>query len=101
MEALLAQENSSNMKTKKIKRPVLVAALLFAVSAVVMTAEAKPGFLAQAQQLGFPAKDCTYCHVNASGGAPWNARGNWMRAEKKKRGAKQVDVAWLKEYKGE
>jgi hypothetical protein len=89
------------MKTLQIKRPVLIASLALAVGAVVVTAEAKPGYLAKAQELGFPAKDCTYCHVNASGGAPWNARGNWMRAEKKKRKTKESDVAWLKDYKGE
>jgi hypothetical protein len=89
------------MKTQKTKRPVLVVALAVALGAAFVTAEAKPKYLAKAQELGFPAKDCTYCHVNASGGSPWNARGNWLRAERKKRGAKESDVAWLKEYKGE
>jgi hypothetical protein len=89
------------MKIQKIKRPVFVAALGLAVSGLFVTVQAKPGYLAKAQELGFPAKDCTYCHVNAAGGAPWNARGNWMRAEKKKRKAKESDVAWLKDYKGE
>ena len=89
------------MTKRTVKRSVLFASLVLTIGAVVMTAEAKPGFLAQAQQLGYPAKDCTYCHVNASGGAPWNARGDWLRAEKKKRHAKEVDVAWLKDYTGQ
>jgi hypothetical protein len=95
------EEIASNMTTQKFKRPVLVAAVAFAVGAIVVTAQAKPAYLAKAQELGYPAKDCTYCHVNASGGTPWNARGNWMRAEKKKRKAKESDVAWLKDYKGD
>jgi hypothetical protein len=27
-------------------------------------------------------------------------RGKWLVAEKEKRGAKEVDVAWLKDYTG-
>ena len=71
--------------------------LFFAVTPV----QTYPPFLAKAKQLGLPAQDCTYCHVNASGGEPFNARGNWLVAEKEKRSASAVDVAWLKEYKEE
>ncbi len=58
-----------------------------------------PPFLAKAKSMGLPAKDCTYCHVNATGGEPFNARGSWLVAEKGKRGASAVDVGWLKDYK--
>jgi hypothetical protein len=30
-----------------------------------------------------------------------NDRGKWLMAEKAKRGAKEIDVAWLKEYPGD
>ena len=86
--------------TKWIKRGVLVAAVL-AMSSAFYGAQAYPQFLGKAQDLGFTdAKDCTYCHTKASGGSGWNARGNWLRAEKKKRHADQVEVEWLKDYKG-
>jgi hypothetical protein len=31
----------------------------------------------------------------------YNDRGKWLQAEKDKRGAKEVDVAWLKDYPAE
>jgi hypothetical protein len=87
-------------KTMKwTKRGVLVAALLGA-SGTFYGTQAYPQFLGKAQDLGYPAKDCTYCHTKASGGAGWNARGTWLKAEKKKRHADQIDVEWLKDYKG-
>ena len=74
----------------------------FAVAFLALTvpsARTYPPFLAKAKSMNLPAKDCTYCHVNAAGGEPYNARGNWLVAEKGKRGASAVDVAWLKDYK--
>lgn len=59
-----------------------------------------PPFVKQAKDLGFPAKDCTYCHINPGGGDTWNDRGKWLVAEKKRRNADEVDIGWLKGYKG-
>jgi hypothetical protein len=73
-------------------------ALLYFV-ALVPTAKTYPPFLKKAQELGYKAKDCTFCHVNATGGEPYNDRGKWLIAEKQKRGANAVDVSWLKDYK--
>jgi hypothetical protein len=88
------------MSTRQLKRPILVAALVFALGAALApTINAKPEFLAKAQELGYPAQDCTYCHTKPTGGAGWNARGNWLRGQKKTRRAKDVDVSWLKDYK--
>ena len=59
-----------------------------------------PPFVEYAKRLGYPAKDCTYCHVSLQGGSDkLNARGNWMVAEKVRRDAVAVDVKWLKDYK--
>ncbi|MEJ7713628.1 MAG: hypothetical protein WKF84_28215 [Pyrinomonadaceae bacterium] len=71
------------------------AAFLFLIVPAVKT---YPPFLGKAKSLGFPANDCTYCHINAAGGEPYNARGKWLISEKEKRGASAVDVVWLKEY---
>jgi hypothetical protein len=53
---------------------------------------------------GFPAENCMYCHVEKmpkKGAVTNNDRGKWLVAEKEKRSAKEVDVAWLKDYPGE
>jgi hypothetical protein len=55
----------------------------------------------KAKELGFPVTNCQYCHVDKlpkKEAAPSNARGKWLTEEKTKRKAKEVDVAWLKEY---
>jgi len=56
-----------------------------------------PPFLAKARKFG--AKDCTFCHVAPEGGPPWNERGQWLMAQKEKRGAEVIDVDWLADYK--
>jgi hypothetical protein len=89
------------MTTNKLKRSVGIGALALALgAALTATTYAKPGYLAEAKRLGYPAQDCSYCHTKASGGSGWNARGRWLRGEKKARNAKSVQVEWLAEYKG-
>jgi hypothetical protein len=44
---------------------------------------------------------CLYCHnekLPKKGATTHNDRGNWLIAEKEKRKAKEIDVAWLKDY---
>jgi hypothetical protein len=55
----------------------------------------------KAKAAGFPATDCMYCHTEKmpkKGSAAENDRGQWLKAEKAKRQAKEVDPAWLKDY---
>jgi hypothetical protein len=55
----------------------------------------------KAKELGFDVPNCQYCHVEKlpkKGAVTHNDRGKWLIAEKTKRGAKEVDPAWLKEY---
>ena len=81
-------------------RIVIVAGFALVYLAVMVpTARTYPPFLNKAKSLGLPAQNCTYCHVNAAGGEPYNARGNWLMEEKKKRSVDVIDVAWLKQYK--
>lgn len=56
-----------------------------------------PPFVAKSRKFG--AKDCTFCHVDPEGGAPWNERGQWLMVEKEKRKADAVDPEWLVDYK--
>ena len=60
------------------------------------TTQAYPPFLKQAAQFG--AQDCTFCHQKPEGGEGWNQRGNWLLAEKTKRKADKIEVAWLTEF---
>ena len=82
---------------KRFKLIIAVSFVVAIVAALVTQSFAYPPFLAKARKFG--AKDCTFCHVAAEGGAPWNARGQWLIKEKERRGADAVDVEWLAEYK--
>lgn len=55
----------------------------------------------KAKELGYPATNCQYCHIDKlpkKGASAGNERGTWLIAEKDKRKAKEVDAAWLKDY---
>jgi hypothetical protein len=57
----------------------------------------------KARDLGYPVENCLYCHNEKTpkkGAATHNERGKWLISEKEKRGAKEVDPAWLKDYPG-
>ena len=55
----------------------------------------------KAKELGYPATNCQYCHVDKlpkKDAAAFNDRGKWLHEEKEKRKPKEVDAAWLKDY---
>jgi gluconate kinase len=57
----------------------------------------------KAKAAGIAADNCQYCHVDKlpkKEAHENNDRGKWLVAEKDKRKAKEVDPAWLKDYKG-
>ncbi|HSD71455.1 MAG TPA: hypothetical protein VLE54_01630 [Thermoanaerobaculia bacterium] len=57
----------------------------------------------KAKELGYPAANCQYCHVEKlpkKGAMTHNERGKWLLDQKAKHGAKEVDPAWLKDYPG-
>ena len=57
----------------------------------------------KAKEAGFPATNCQYCHVEKlqkKGAVSHNERGKWLIDQKAKKGAKEVDPAWLKDYTG-
>jgi hypothetical protein len=65
------------------------------------TARATMPMQKKAKELGFEATNCLYCHgekLPKKGAVTNNERGKWLAAEKDKRKAKEVDIAWLKEY---
>jgi hypothetical protein len=55
----------------------------------------------KAKAAGFDASNCLYCHnekLPKKGASTNNDRGKFLAAEKEKRKAKEIDVAWLKDY---
>ena len=54
-----------------------------------------------AKAMGMPAANCQYCHEDKlpkKAAHKVNERGQYLVDQKEKRKAKEVDVAWLKEY---
>lgn len=82
---------------KRIKVVIALICLAGASSALVSESLAYPPFVAQSKKFG--ARDCRFCHVNAEGGEPYNARGQWLVKEKERRKADAVNPAWLADYK--
>jgi len=79
---------------------VIAAFVLFYFVAATRPAKGFPPFVEYAKRLGYPAKDCTYCHVSLQGGSDkLNARGQWLVAEKVRRRLVAVDLKWLKDYR--
>ena len=83
-----------------MENKIMKASIALALSAGVLLSasntQAYPPFLKQAAKFG--AQDCTFCHTKPEGGEGWNKRGNWLMAEKEKRKADKIDVAWLSEF---
>lgn len=79
-------------------------ATLIAAAALISTipAQAKMPWVKKAQELGFAeVKDCKACHVGApKKGGELSARGKFLEEVKAKKKAAEVDLAWLKDYKG-
>jgi hypothetical protein len=56
----------------------------------------------QAKAAGVQAAACTTCHVEKlpkKGAMTLNDKGKWLTAQKDTKKAKEVDGAWLKDYK--
>ncbi len=56
----------------------------------------------KAKDAGLPAQNCLYRHgekLPKKGAATYSERGKWLQAEKDTRKAKEIDAAWLKDYK--
>ncbi|HEY3270858.1 MAG TPA: hypothetical protein VGJ89_06555 [Geothrix sp.] len=79
-------------------------ATLIAVAALILAvpAQAKMPWVKKAQELGFAeVKDCKACHVGApKKGGEMSARGKFLEETKAKKQAADVDLNWLKDYKG-
>jgi hypothetical protein len=64
-------------------------------------AHATMAFQKKAKELGYPAANCQYCHEDKlpkKDAHKMNDRGQFLVEQKEKHKAKEVDLAWLKEY---
>jgi len=56
----------------------------------------------KAKEAGFKeSTSCLYCHnekLPKKGAVTNNDRGQWLADQKQKKGAKEIDVTWLKDY---
>ena len=55
-----------------------------------------------AKKAGFEIKNCLACHnekLPKKDNVTNNHRGQWLVDQMKERGAEEIDVAWLKDYK--
>jgi hypothetical protein len=85
-------------------RPLRVGATIVSLGVglgLAASASATMPLMKKAKELGYPAASCKYCHEEGlpkKGAATMNDRGKWLIAEKDKRKAQEIDVAWLKDY---
>jgi hypothetical protein len=82
-----------------------IATLIVAAAMILsIPAQAKMPFVKQAKDLGFAEiTSCKSCHVDAmpkKGASEGNERGKYLVAMKAKNKAAEVDLHWLKDYKG-
>ncbi len=79
-------------------------ATLIATAALILAvpAQAKMPWVKKAKELGHAEiKDCKACHVGmAKKGGELTERGKFLADMKTQKKAAEVDLAWLKEYKG-
>ena len=79
-------------------------ATLIAAAAVVLAlpAQAKMPWVKKAQELGHAEiKDCKACHVGAAKkDGELSERGKFLMTTKAAKKAAEVDLNWLKDYKG-
>lgn len=81
-----------------MRKLTLSIAILAAAILVPVSMQAKTPWVKKSQELGFKdITNCQACHTAKMPGL--NDLGNWLVAEKAKRKADQVDLAWMKDYK--
>ncbi len=78
--------------------------VIAAAAILVLPAQAKAPFLAKAKELKFTEiTSCQSCHVDKmpkKGASEGNERGKFLMATKAAKKATEVDLNWLKDYKG-
>jgi hypothetical protein len=86
-----------------MRRAERTAAVALAIALAAAGAEAGLPLQKKAKELGIASvQSCQSCHVDKmpkKDAATLGAMGQWLVDQKAARKAKEIDVAWLKEYK--
>lgn len=84
-------------------RRLTIAVAALAALGVAGAARADVAMQKKAKELGITSvQNCQSCHTDKmpkKGSAKCNEMGQWLVDQKTERKAKEIDVAWLKEYK--
>ena len=90
------------MKRNRAIAAVLAGGLGLGLALLPGSAQATLDMQKKAKAAGFAeATNCLYCHnekLPKKGAVTENERGKWLVDQKEKKGAKEVDVAWLKDF---
>lgn len=86
---------SSTTVQRWLQRCCFCALAAFLTNGVIEPAQALPGYLAEAQRYG--ARDCSFCHMDPSGGGGHNKLGSWLVDQQVAREAETISVHWLAE----
>jgi hypothetical protein len=84
-----------------MNKPLVGVLTAFALLAGAQSSHATMPMQKKAKELGFKVENCLYCHnekMPAKGKVTNNERGAFLVAQKDAKKAKEVDVAWLKDY---
>jgi hypothetical protein len=89
-----------------VMKKLALALVSLALAAALLASGARPAYATlelqkKAKAAGYETANCLYCHnekLPRKGAVTHNDRGKWLVAEKDKRKAKEIDVAWLKDY---
>jgi mono/diheme cytochrome c family protein len=88
----------------KLRRTLSLAfAALVVAGLASQPLNAKLPWVKKAQGMGFKEiENCASCHSSKTPkkGEPMAERGKWLVEQKEKHKAEEVDLAWLKDYKG-
>jgi hypothetical protein len=89
----------------KRRSPWILVGVLLAWTVAASVSIGKPMWVKKAKELGYPARNCQYCHTvmlpkKDKAKEELNERGKWLVEQKDKHKAKEVDLAWLKDYPG-
>ena len=87
-----------------MKKLGLTLIALAVAAGLAVPASAKAPYVKKAKDAGLAdvVKNCASCHAKALPkvkDAELNAMGQWLVDQKKAKGAAEVDVTWLKDYK--
>ncbi|MBI2514418.1 MAG: hypothetical protein HYV96_20785 [Opitutae bacterium] len=79
------------------------AAALALLTALAVPVQAKLAWNKKAQKYDAAIKACTACHVDEKPkkddhGKPLTERGQWLLDQKAAKGAKDIDLSWLKDF---